>query len=378
MKILVAGDFCDRYRVSESIANNDYASMFDGIKPVVSSCDFSVVNFEFPILFGQDSPILKCGPNLKGQPDAVEAIKYAGFNICTLANNHILDQGIQNCLLTKRHIESSGLKTVGAGKDIDDASAVLFCSKDDQVVAFINCCEHEFSVASRSCGGACPLNPVRQFHSIQEAREKADFVIVIVHGGHECFKLPSPRMKEIYRFFIEAGADAVINHHQHCFSGYEFYKGKPIVYGLGNLLFDNPDERDGQWNRGYMAVLNLENNGQGISMDLLPYTQCNEHARVDLMEASEKDAFYGEIGRLNHIIQDDDALAEMVDEYYSSSIALEQRILEPYSRKLFLKLFSHGLMPRLVMRGSKKYQIINHIECESHRDKLLFSLKRCK
>lgn len=42
-------------------------------------------------------------------------------------------------------------------------------------------------------------------------------------------------MQEIYRFFVDIGADAVINHHQHCYSGYEVYKEKPIFYGLGNF-----------------------------------------------------------------------------------------------------------------------------------------------
>ena len=86
-----------------------------------------------------------------------------------------------------------------------------------------------------------PLLPIQQFYKIQEAKENADYVLVIVHGGIEHYQLPTSRMIETYRFFIDAGADAVVNHHQHCYSGYERYKSKPIIYGLGNLLFDNPN-----------------------------------------------------------------------------------------------------------------------------------------
>ena len=51
---------------------------------------------------------------------------------------------------------------------------------------------------------------------VEEAKKKADFVLVIVHGGSEHFQLPTPRMQATYRFFVDAGADAVVNHHQHC------------------------------------------------------------------------------------------------------------------------------------------------------------------
>ena len=77
-------------------------------------------------------------------------------------------------------------------------------------MAVINCCEHEFSVTTGDFPGANPLNPIRQFYKISEARKDADYVVVIVHGGHEMLQLPSPRMQELYRYFIDVGADAVI------------------------------------------------------------------------------------------------------------------------------------------------------------------------
>ena len=92
MKVLVAGDFCQRFRVNEKIEQKEFGSMFDTIKPIISACDIKVVNFEFPIVTETGKTIKKIGPTLKGSEFAVEAVKYAGFNFCTLANNHILDQ----------------------------------------------------------------------------------------------------------------------------------------------------------------------------------------------------------------------------------------------------------------------------------------------
>lgn len=236
MKVLVAGDFCDKLRVLEYIKNKVFSSLFDRVKPIVGEADFSIVNFEFPIVLNEGKPIPKCGPNLGGKKESIDAIKYAGFNVCTLANNHILDKGEQCCLDTKRLIEESNIRTVGAGKNIEEAGSILYLRSEGKTVAIINCCEHEFSLATDSTAGANPLNPVLQYYKIQEAKNNADYILVIVHGGCEHYQYPSIRMQEVYRFFIDSGANAIINHHQHCYSGYEIYEGRPIIYGLGNFF----------------------------------------------------------------------------------------------------------------------------------------------
>lgn len=168
----------------------------------------------------------------------------------------------------------------------------------------MNCCEHEFSIATATTAGANPLNPIQQYYNIQEARTKADYVLVIVHGGHEHYALPSPRMKETYRFFIDAGADAIINHHQHCYSGYEIYHGKPIFYGLGNLLFDHKSERHGPWNEGFMVSLRLDKQTLP-QFELYPYTQCNERPSVIPMNEAERKIFAERIDKLNQIISNE-------------------------------------------------------------------------
>ncbi len=261
--------------------------MFDGIKDVVQQADVRIVNFEFPIVEKEGKPIKKCGPNLIGQKKAIDAIKYAGFNVCTLANNHILDQGEDCCINTKHLLEDAGIQTVGVGNNLQDASKVLYIEQGEETIAVINCCENEFSIATNETPGSYPLNPVKQYHQIMEARKRASYVLVIVHGGHEQFQLPSPRMKEIYHYFIEIGADAVVNHHQHCYSGYEILNGKPIIYGLGNLLFDWNSTKRTPWNEGYMVVLDTTNG----TFDMIPYIQSIEAPCVKLMNGEDTNAF---------------------------------------------------------------------------------------
>ena len=371
MSVLVAGDFCDKNRVSKLIYNECYDRMFDNVKNIVSDADISIVNFEFPIVEDKGLPIKKCGPNLKGHPNSVEAIKYAGFDVCTLANNHILDQGAKCCLDTKSLLEKSGIKTVGVGENLEDTSGILYLPKNGERIAIINCAENEFSIATESTPGAYPINPIRQYHQIVEARQNADYVIVITHGGHEHFNLPSPRMKEIYRFFIEVGADTVVNHHQHCYSGYEEYQGKPIFYGLGNFLFDNPNYRNTFWNEGYMVELDLHDGC--VEYKVIPYTQCNDEPTIQLLETEESKVFHQKIAELNSTIADDSKLRAKIYEYYSKSASYELSIIEPYRGRILNKLYSMHLLPTFV-KNSKLAAILNHVCCESHRDKLLYAL----
>lgn len=377
MKVLITGDFCQDYGVNELAQSGRY-DFFDKIKERVHDADYSIVNFEFPVVTDPEKarPIYKAGPNLRGTVEGVKAVKYAGFRCCTLANNHSLDQGEQCLLDTIEAISKENLDCVGAGEDLSKASETLYKRIGGETLAVINCCEHEFTIATDKSAGAHPLMPLRQYYKIREAREKADYVLVIVHGGHEHYQLPSVRMQETYRFFIDAGADAVVNHHQHCYSGYEVYQGKPIFYGLGNLLFDDPSMRKSKtWQEGYMVELNFR--GDGVDYELLPYTQCRGEVGVKPLTESERPLFDGCIKKLNSIIADRQLLEQDNEEYYQRCSKGELMNFEPYRGRVLVKLFLLGLLPRCIKKN-KLLGILNHVDCESHRDKLLYALKKQK
>lgn len=343
------------------------------IRDVIQSADYSFVNFESPVVENGYKPIPKCGPNLKCQEEAVEAVRYVGFSGVTLANNHILDYGADGLRRTVECCWAQGLDVAGVGDNLEDAGKILYLVKNGETLAVINCCEHEFSIATDTEAGANPLDSVRQFYQIKEAKANADHVLVIVHGGHEHFQLPSLRMVETYRFFIDAGADAVVNHHQHCYSGYEVYNGKPIFYGLGNFCFDEESLRNCFWNQGYMVGLDFS--GETACFALYPYSQCNETASVNLLHGEDREEFEKELSRLNHIISDDALLKERLRAYYEKCSEGELSILEPYGSRVTRKLYSLSLLPSF-MKGRKLEAVLNHIGCESHRDKMLFALSQ--
>ena len=200
MKVLIAGDYCPQNRVADLFEKRDFESVLGNVRDVISTVDYSIVNFECPVCDGSETPIVKFGPNLKCTEHGVEALKWAGFKCVTLANNHFLDYGEEGVAKTLKTCQDYDIDTVGGGVTLNEASQVLYRKIEGKILAIINCCEHEFSIATDTTAGSNPLNPFQQYYAIQDARKKADYILVIVHGGHEHFQLPSPRMQETYHF----------------------------------------------------------------------------------------------------------------------------------------------------------------------------------
>lgn len=363
MNILIAGDFCPSNRVAKLFEEGNYSAVLRDIKELAEGADYSIVNFECSVTKGGERAISKLGPNLHCSKEGIDAIRWAGFSCVTLANNHFYDFGDKGVVNTLEACDAYGIDTVGGGINLNAAGQTLFKQVKGKTVAFINCCEHEFSIATNNTGGSNPLNPLKQYYEIKAAKEKADYVIIIVHGGHEHWQLPSPRMVETYRFFIDVGADVVVNHHQHCYSGYEVYHDRPIFYGLGNFCFDSPSHRNDFWNEGYLLRLSFNSK---IGFEIIPYCQCGEEPKVYLLE---NNVFDVKIKELNLIIADTNRLEEETHNYYSSSGEYISSIFEPIRNRYYLVLKQRGVLPSLISK-KRKIQAADYIVCEAHRDKL--------
>ena len=98
-----------------------------------------------------------------------------------------------------------------------------------------------------------------------------DFVLVIVHSGHEQYEYPSPRMVDTYRFFADLGVTEIIGHHPHCASGYEIYNNVPIFYSIGNFILIGKTEKI-QWYKGYSVKLSISKDSVD-NFSLIPYKQ---------------------------------------------------------------------------------------------------------
>lgn len=371
MRILIAGDYCPFYRVADLIEKGNHSVVFNEIHTLLDSYDYSIVNLECPVATGC-KPIEKFGPNLRCTEKVIDSLKYAGFNAVTLANNHFYDFGDEGVQSTINALSLNSIDYVGGGMNYTQASKSLIKRLGNARIAFINCCEHEFSIATNNSGGANPLNPISQYYSIQKAKQDADFVVVIVHGGNEFYQLPSPRMQDTYRFFVDIGADAVINHHQHCVSGFEVYQGKPIFYGIGNFCFDDAKERDSVYNYGFLVGLDFSCPDTGYK--IIPYQQCNESPVVSLLNGENLDSFMRQIAELNSIIKDRHKLESEYQQFLSTDRLGYSLLFEPYSHRYPVALYRRHLLPSFINK-QKRLKALNFLMCESRIEQVINALK---
>lgn len=372
MKIFISGDFAPGYRTIDLIQKGEYASLFNDIINDIRSADLAITNLESPLV-EEGTPITKTGPNLKAPLKSLEALKYAGFHLVTLANNHIMDYGSKGLLSSMETCKKAGIEYVGVGENFTEASFVKVMEVKGQKLAIINVCENEWSTTHGEEPGANPLDEVSIFYQIQEAKAKADYILLIVHGGHETYGYPSPRMKKLYRWFIDLGVDAVIGHHTHCYSGRESYKGKPIVYSLGNFVFDHPTWNDNFWTKACACILNIDNDS--IKVEMIPFHQCDTSVGIHLYNRAECKAFAIEDKEKTSLIQDEAKLQIEYDKFLNKQQKMFGAFVEPFSNTLILGLKKLHLLPSL-LKPSKRLLLLNLIRCEAHRDILLNHLKR--
>lgn len=370
MNIIIAGDFTTEDRGDDAVRKENAIS--DDIKGLLRSSDYCIVNLEAPVANDSHKPLSKSGPNLKTRDQTIKYLKDCGFHAVTLANNHFCDYGKGGVQLTIEKIEEHGLDHVGGGRTKEELEKPLVHHSKEGTIAILNYCEHEFSIQSGY--GSNALDPIKVFYDIQKVKKGADIIIIIVHGGSEGYQLPSPRMQKLYRCFVDMGANAVVNHHQHCYSGYEKYHGGIIYYGLGNFFFDDKNANDSIWNEGYLVKFDV-NNKRITEQTILPYVQClNDRIDVHLMAKGKEERFYKSISKLNSIIADETKLEKEFHSFCQLKSNNYYSAFSPYSNRYLRYLCKHGLLPSFVGK-SKRYELLNYLECESHWDILMYSLK---
>lgn len=377
LKLIITGDTYPGGGMVKALAEaGDVESLFGDYLPLFRDADLAVTNLESPLI-DEGDPIQKTGPVLKSPVSTVNVFKKAGFGLMTLANNHIMDYGEDGLRSTVKVCTDAGLSVTGAGESLEEAKQPYLFDKGGVSVVLVNIAENEFGTTRGEWPGCHPLDPVMNFNVIQQAVGLADHVVVIVHGGHEHYELPSPRMKQTYQFFIDAGASAVIGHHPHCICGYEIYRDSPVCYSLGNFLFDLPGKggTDGAptpWNEGLIAELTVTK--ERVSAAYHPFLQSTGRPGLKKPGPEEEKALNEKIIRLNNVLLDDRKLKEAFDAYCSRTEKLYSSYIEPHSSRILHALRNRNLAPSL-LSTRKKRLLLNLTRCEAHRDVLVHMLE---
>lgn len=360
LEVLVTGDFCLDGRVEELCLENKEHTLFGQFNEQLINKDISVANVECPLTIKR-SPIVKEGPNLIADPVSIKALKCIDLDLAALSNNHILDQGDEGLFSTIQHLIENDINSVGAGMNIAEAQKPFRKKIKERNISIFNIAEQEFSIATGNSAGAAPIDIIENYNQIIEEKGKADIIILIIHGGNEFNSLPSPDMVKLFRFYASLGVSAIICHHTHCFSGYETYNNVPIFYGLGNFIFDRPNEKRVLWNSGYFLKFVFQKN-QISEILLFPYMQFNNSVGLRRLTDSEFREFSDSFSALNNTIADNNKLAEK----WTNFLTLKRN-------KYFTDLLSLNILQRIMI----KFNLLNHVVLKKNRLRILINLMRC-
>lgn len=255
IEIIIAGDICPTKDTEPLFESGQEHPIFNNVLPLLKQADCTVANLECAVL-NQGKAIKKSGPALKANESTIKVLKKAGFNVLSLANNHIKDFGAAGVINTINTCNKYTIETFGAGSNLTVAKKPFIKEIKGIKIGFLAFAEQEFNIASATEAGANFLDVYEDFDSIRSLKNKVDYLIVVYHGGVEYHPYPSPLLQKKCRKLIASGADLVTCQHSHCIGTTEQYQNGTIVYGQGNTLFGYRKNNSG-WNEGLLLKVTI-------------------------------------------------------------------------------------------------------------------------
>ena len=359
--VAVAGDFCPREINSADTAARAGEIVKD-ILPFYRRADLRLLQMENAVTSG-GAPIVKSGPNHRCSVEAaVNFGRALDAQVMLLANNHTGDYGPEAVMETIEHCRRAGFSTVGAGSNAAEAAESLIVEVKGMHLAILNCCENEFGIARRNTPGAAGMDLPEMLEHIRELKKQGFLVLVTLHGGHENYPFPSPRMVKLFRALADGGADAVFNCHTHCPLGSEIHNGVPLVGSCGNFYFPPPGGRVHRmplWHLGYLPLFSFDRAG-AWQLELIPYY--NEVARIRPLPPEEMADFKTFFRELCRPFEDMELCEELFDSWCWPQ--------EPnsYFKLLFEAAYPDDWSPDKAVADNVCYR--NLLNCEAHCDVL--------
>lgn len=353
--------------------NRKKAILSESILDIFRECDIVCGNLEGPIA-SESKPSIKIGPSICQDEKCLDYLKKNGMNMFSLANNHIMDYGVQGFRKTVSQLKD--IYYIGAGETLEDIYSYKKISYSDITVAFLSVAEGGFGVCkseSSKCGYAWMLDKSVKTN-IKKAKEECNFVIIFVHAGVEELDVPLPEIRELYRNFIDLGANAVIAHHPHVVQGAEKYKEGMIFYSLGNFAFDSIKNINRPYNPVGIGVSLQISKEKKATWNIVSTYYDGEQIYLDIEERGRR-----EFNASNNIMNDSDKYLSYVNE---KCYEMYETIFCKYYAEVN-RMNSNGILPNMkrcmkILMGFKmnEYMIYHNIAIETHRWLCIRGLER--
>lgn len=375
MKLIIGGDIVPT-QSNEGLFFQSNSELLVGTKldNRLKNADYIALNLEAPLV-DIETPIAKCGPCLIAPTKSITGLTELNPYFFTLANNHILDQGINGLKSTIYILNENKVDFAGAGMDLKRASSTFYKTIKGIRIGFFCCCEHEFSASKNGGPGANLFDPLYSLDQIEKSKEQCDYLIVLYHGGKEYYRYPSPYLQKVCRRIVDKGANLVVCQHTHCVGCKEEWKSGTIVYGQGNFLFDRVI--NDCWETGLLIELEFETKDKVPNINYIPLIKDAE--KVCEAENQDGEQIVNSFFNRSEQIKDEEFikreyknLAQKMQWDYFVALSGKKgksifyRMINRLSGYRFVKFYigrAYSLREKLVLQ--------NYIECEAHRELLL-------
>lgn len=253
--LLLGGDVMLGRTVGDQI--KDGADPLAGIRRQLDGAAWKVVNLEC-VVSELGTATAGTRYSLRAPLEAIRVLADARINAVSLANNHAADFGHAALLDSIARLQAGDIKAIGAADTLEGAyTPHFFTARDGTKGAVIALSDFEAEDAPVATAG----QRERVARAIAAARGEAAFVLCLVHWGDENTDKVTERQREMARWLIDHDVDAVVGSHSHCVQPMDFYHSRPIIYSLGNLVFDGAPGLPA-WNRGDLFEVSLGRTGQ--------------------------------------------------------------------------------------------------------------------
>ena len=301
--VALVGDVMLGRGVNETLRSMRPEEPWGDVLPALGSADLRIANLECAIT-GHDRPWTRTPKvfHFRADPRAVEVLRAARIDACSLANNHTLDFEQQGLLDTLRHLEAAGIRYAGAGRAREEAARPAFLTartNGTRRVALLAFTDNEPPFAAGPDRPGTNYLPVsmepqvlrRVEAAVEQARGAgADVVVFSNHWGPNMVERPNQLFRRFARAVIDRGADIYYGHSAHVFQGVEIYKGKLILYDAGDFIDDYVVGERLRNDRSFVFRVSLE--GRELRrLQLLPVSL--QYARVELARGGEREAILG-------------------------------------------------------------------------------------
>lgn len=235
-----AGDIMLDGAVEQLAKQHGAAYLFSGVAKPFTTDHLTVGNLECAV--STRGTAEEKTYTFRADPAVLQGLRKSGIEAVSLANNHAQDFGRQAMVDTLDHLKAANITAVGAGRNANEAYRPVVFNLEKQRVTLLGASRvlptDRWAARDDRPGIASVYDPTRVLQEIRLVRPNADVVVVYFHWGKERITRPERYQRTLAQQCIDAGADLVIGSHPHVLQGFEYYRGRLIVYSLGNFVFN--------------------------------------------------------------------------------------------------------------------------------------------